>query len=517
MANIKADEITKILREQIENYQQTLAVEEVGTVISVGDGIARIHGLDKCMAGEMIEFPHDVFGIALNLEEDQVGAVLLGDYTEIKEGDTVKRTGKIMSVPVGDGMIGRVVDALGNPIDDKGPIQSTQRNPLERLAPGVVARQPVREPIQTGIKSIDAMIPIGRGQRELIIGDRQLGKTAIIIDTILNQRGGDLVCIYCAIGQKRSTVAQVIKTLTDFGAMEHSIVVAATASESASMQYIAPFTACAIGEYFRDTKRHAICFYDDLSKHAQSYREISLLLRRPPGREAFPGDVFFLHSRLLERAAKLNDELGAGSLTALPVIETQAGDISAYIPTNVISITDGQIFLEADLFNSGIRPAVNAGISVSRVGGNAQIKAMRQVAGTLRLDLAQYRDLAAFAQFGTEQLDKATQAQLARGQRLMEILKQDQYQPLSVENQVLIIFAASNKYLDDLPVNECRRFEQELYPFIETNYSGLLKSLREKKAFDDTNRAEAKKALDAFKERFKTTIKTAPAVATQAK
>ena len=516
MANIKADEITKILREQIENYQQTLAVEEVGTVISVGDGIARIHGLDKCMAGEMIEFPHDVFGIALNLEEDQVGAVLLGDYTEIKEGDTVKRTGKIMSVPVGDGMIGRVVDALGNPIDDKGPIQSTQRNPLERLAPGVIDRQPVREPIQTGIKSIDAMIPIGRGQRELIIGDRQIGKTAIIIDTILNQRGGDMICIYCAIGQKRSTVAQLIKTLTDFGAMEHSIVVAATASEAASMQYIAPFAACAIGEYFRDTKRHAICFYDDLSKHAQSYREISLLLRRPPGREAFPGDVFFLHSRLLERAAKLNDELGAGSLTALPVIETQAGDISAYIPTNVISITDGQIFLEADLFNSGIRPAVNAGISVSRVGGNAQIKAMRQVAGTLRLDLAQYRDLAAFAQFGTEQLDKATQQQLARGQRLMEILKQDQYQPLSVENQVLIIFAASNKYLDDIPVNECRRFEIELYPFIETNYSGLLKSLREKKAFDDTNRAEAKKALDAFKERFKTTIKAAPAAAAQA-
>jgi F-type H+-transporting ATPase subunit alpha len=468
------------------------------------------------MAGEMIEFPHDVFGIALNLEEDQVGAVLLGDYTEIKEGDTVKRTGKIMSVPVGDGMIGRVVDALGNPIDDKGPIQSSQRNPLERLAPGVIDRQPVREPIQTGIKSIDAMIPIGRGQRELIIGDRQIGKTAIIIDTILNQRGGDMICIYCAIGQKRSTVAQVIKTLTDYGAMEHSIVVAATASEAASMQYIAPFAACAIGEYFRDTKRHAICFYDDLSKHAQSYREISLLLRRPPGREAFPGDVFFLHSRLLERAAKLNDQLGAGSLTALPVIETQAGDISAYIPTNVISITDGQIFLEADLFNSGIRPAVNAGISVSRVGGNAQIKAMRQVAGTLRLDLAQYRDLAAFAQFGTEQLDKATQQQLARGQRLMEILKQDQYQPLSVENQVLIIFAASNKYLDDIPVNECRRFELELYPFIETNYSGLLKSLREKKAFDDTNRAEAKKALDAFKERFKTTIKTAPAAAAQA-
>jgi F-type H+/Na+-transporting ATPase subunit alpha len=507
MANIKADEITKILREQIENYKEKLAVEEVGSVISVGDGIARIHGLDKCMAGEMIEFPHDVYGIALNLEEDQVGAVLLGDYTEIKEGDIVKRTNKIMSVPVGDGLIGRVVDALGNPIDDKGPIQSSQRNPLERLAPGVVDRQPVREPIQTGIKSIDAMIPIGRGQRELIIGDRQIGKTAIILDTILNQRGGDLICIYCAIGQKRSTVAQVIKTLTDYGAMEHTIVVAATASESASMQYIAPFTACAIGEFFRDSKRHAICFYDDLSKHAQSYREISLLLRRPPGREAFPGDVFFLHSRLLERAAKLNDELGAGSLTALPVIETQAGDISAYIPTNVISITDGQIFLEADLFNSGFRPAVNAGISVSRVGGNAQIKAMRQVSGTLRLDLAQYRDLAAFAQFGTEQLDKATQAQLARGQRLMEILKQDQYQPLPVEKQVLIIFAASNKYLDDLPVSECRRFELELYPFLETNYNGLLKSLREKKAFDDAIKAEAKKALDEFKEQFKATIK----------
>jgi F-type H+-transporting ATPase subunit alpha len=503
MANIKADEITKILREQIENYQQTVAVEEVGSVISVGDGIARVHGLDRCMAGEMLEFPHDVFGIALNLEEDQVGVVLLGDYAEIKEGDIVKRTNKIMSVPVGDAMIGRVVDALGKPIDDKGPILSEKRNPLERLAPGVIDRQPVREPIQTGIKSIDAMIPIGRGQRELIIGDRQLGKTAIILDTILNQRGGDLICIYCAVGQKRSTIAQVVKTLTDFGAMEHSIVVAASASESASMQYIAPFAACAIGEYFRDTKRHAICFYDDLSKHAQSYREISLLLRRPPGREAFPGDVFFLHSRLLERAAKLSDDLGGGSLTALPVIETQAGDISAYIPTNVISITDGQIFLEADLFNSGIRPAINAGISVSRVGGNAQIKAMRQVAGTLRLDLAQYRDLAAFAQFGTEQLDKATQAQLARGQRLMEILKQDQYQPLPVEKQILIIYAAANRYLDDIEVSECQRFEQELYPFIETNYSSVFKTLQEKKAFDDALRAEASKALDAFKERFK--------------
>jgi len=509
MANIKADEITKILREQIENYQQTVAVDEVGSVISVGDGIARVHGLDRCMAGEMLEFPHEVYGIALNLEEDQVGVVLLGEYEAIKEGDVVKRTNKIMSVPVGDAMIGRVVDALGKPLDDKGPVHTEKRNPLERLAPGVIDRQPVREPIQTGIKSIDAMIPIGRGQRELIIGDRQLGKTAIIIDTILNQRGGDLICIYCAIGQKRSTIAQVVKTLTDFGAMEHSIVVAASASESASMQYIAPFAACAIGEYFRDTKRHAVCFYDDLSKHAQSYREISLLLRRPPGREAYPGDVFFLHSRLLERAAKLSDELGAGSLTALPVIETQAGDISAYIPTNVISITDGQIFLEADLFNSGFRPAINAGVSVSRVGGNAQIKAMRQVAGTLRLDLAQYRDLAAFAQFGTEQLDKATQAQLARGQRLMEILKQDQYQPLPVEKQVLTIYAAANRYLDDLEVSECRRFEQEMYPFMDTNYPGLLKMIREKKAIDDAVKAEAAKALDAFKERFKATAAAA--------
>jgi F-type H+/Na+-transporting ATPase subunit alpha len=510
MANIKADEITKILREQIENYQQTVAVEEVGSVISVGDGIARVHGLDRCMSGEMLEFPHGVFGIALNLEEDQVGTVLLGDYTQIREGDTVKRTNRIMSVPVGEGMIGRVVDPLGQPLDGKGPVQTDQRNPLERIAPGVVDRQPVREPVQTGIKAIDSMIPIGRGQRELIIGDRQTGKTAIILDTILNQKGGDMICIYCAIGQKRSTVAQVVKTLTDHGAMEYSIVVAATASEPATMQYIAPFAAAAMGEYFRDTKRHAICFYDDLSKHAQSYREISLLLRRPPGREAFPGDVFFLHSRLLERAAKLNDKLGAGSLTALPVIETQAGDVSAYIPTNVISITDGQIYLEADLFNAGIRPAINAGISVSRVGGNAQIKAMRQVAGTLRLDMAQYRDLAAFAQFGTDQLDKTTQAQLARGQRLMEILKQDQYQPLPVEKQVLLIFASANKYLDDIAVSECGRFERELYPFIEANYGGLLKTIREKKALDDAVRADAKTALDAFKERF---LQTAGAAA----
>jgi F-type H+/Na+-transporting ATPase subunit alpha len=513
MANIKADEITSILRQQIENYQQTVAVEEVGSVISVGDGIARVHGLDRCMAGEMLAFPHGVFGIALNLEEDQVGTVLLGDYTKIREGDTVKRTNSIMSVPVGDALIGRVVNPLGQPLDGKGPIETSKRNPLEKIAPGVIDRQPVREPLQTGIKAIDSMIPIGRGQRELIIGDRQTGKTAIILDTILNQRGSGMICIYVAIGQKRSTIAQVVKTLTDNGAMDYTIVVAASATEPATMQYIAPFAGCAMGEYFRDTKRHAICFYDDLSKHAQSYREISLLLRRPPGREAYPGDVFFLHSRLLERAAKLSDALGAGSLTALPVIETQAGDVSAYIPTNVISITDGQIYLEADLFNAGIRPAINAGISVSRVGGNAQTKAMKQVAGTLRLDMAQYRDLAAFAQFGTDQLDKTTKAQLFRGQRLVEILKQDQYQPLPVERQVAIIWAGGNKYLDDLEISEVRRFEREMYIYIETNNPGIFSKIREKKALDDSIRAELKSALDAFKEAFKATAGAAAAAA----
>ncbi|HTZ72482.1 MAG TPA: F0F1 ATP synthase subunit alpha [Candidatus Aquilonibacter sp.] len=511
MANIKADEITSILRQQIENYEQTVAVEEVGSVISVGDGIARVHGLDRCMAGEMLAFPHGVFGIALNLEEDQVGVVLLGDYTEISEGDTVKRTNSIMSVPVGEALVGRVVNPLGQPLDGKGPINTDHRNPLEKIAPGVIDRQPVREPLQTGIKAIDSMIPIGRGQRELIIGDRQTGKTAIILDSILNQRGGDMICIYVAIGQKRSTIAQVVKTLADNGAMEYTIVVAASATEPATMQYIAPFAGCAMGEYFRDRKKHAICFYDDLSKHAQSYREISLLLRRPPGREAYPGDVFFLHSRLLERAAKLSDALGAGSLTALPVIETQAGDVSAYIPTNVISITDGQIYLEADLFNAGIRPAINAGISVSRVGGNAQIKAMRQVAGTLRLDMAQYRDLAAFAQFGTDQLDKATKAQLFRGQRLVEILKQDQYQPLPVERQVVIIWAGGSKYLDDLEIAEVRRFERELYIYIETNKPDIFKTIREKKALDDSLRADLKSTLDAFKDTFKATRPTAAA------
>jgi len=509
MANIKADEISKILREQIENYAQTVSVDEVGAIISVGDGIARIHGLEKVMAGEMLAFPHNIFGIALNLEEEEVGAVLLGESSELKEGDVVKRTNTIMSVPVGDALIGRVLNPLGEPVDDKGPINTKERNPLERIAPGVLDRQPVREPLQTGIKAIDSMIPIGRGQRELIIGDRQTGKTAVILDTIINQKGGDLICIYCAIGQKRSTIAQVMKVLTDAGAMDYTIIVASSASEPASVQYIAPYAACAIGEFFRDNKRHAVTFYDDLSKHAQAYREISLLLRRPPGREAYPGDVFYLHSRLLERAAKLNDKLGGGSLTSLPVIETQAGDVSAYIPTNVISITDGQIYLEADLFNAGIRPAINVGISVSRVGGNAQIKAMRQVAGSLRLDMAQYRDLAAFAQFGSDQLDKATQAQLARGQRLTEILKQDQYAPLSVEKQVLSIYVATNGQMDSVPVNEVRRFEGELLQFVETNHGSILKSIRDKKALDDGIRAEIKKAVDAFKERFTAAVATA--------
>jgi len=506
MANIKADEISKILREQIANYEQTVSVDEVGSVISVGDGIARVYGLGKAMYGEMLAFPHDIFGIALNLEEEEVGVVLLGESSELKEGDTVRRTNTIMSVPVGEEMVGRVVNPLGEPEDDKGPIVTKQRIALERLAPGVLDRQPVREPLQTGIKAIDAMIPIGRGQRELIIGDRQTGKTAVILDTIINQKGSDMICIYCAIGQKRSTIAQVIKTLTDAGAMDYTIVVASSAAEPASLQYIAPYAACAMGEYFRDTKRHAVVFYDDLSKHAQAYREISLLLRRPPGREAFPGDVFYLHSRLLERAAKLNDKLGAGSLTALPVIETQAGDVSAYIPTNVISITDGQIYLEADLFNAGIRPAINVGISVSRVGGNAQIKAMRQVAGTLRLDMAQYRELAAFAQFGSDQLDKVTQAQLARGQRLTEVLKQDQYVPLSVEKQVLALYVATSGALDSIPVPEVRRFEKEFLQFAETNYAGVLKEIATKKALDDGIKANIKSALDAFKDRFTATI-----------
>ncbi len=501
MAQIRADEITSILRHEIENYERAIDVSEVGTIMSVGDGIARIHGLDKVMSGELIEFGHGVSGIAMNLEEDQVGAVLLGEYQHIREGEEVRRTGAIMSVPVGEALIGRVVDALGRPIDGKGPILTGKTNPIERIAPGVVDRQGVKQPLQTGIKAIDGMIPIGRGQRELIIGDRQTGKTAIALDTIINQKGGDVICIYVAIGQKRSTVAQVVKTLEDRGAMEYTIVVSASASDPAPMQYLAPYSGCAMGEFFRDSSRHALCVYDDLSKHAAAYREISLLLRRPPGREAYPGDVFYLHSRLLERASKLSDARGGGSLTALPFIETQAGDVSAYIPTNVISITDGQIYLEADLFNSNIRPAVNVGLSVSRVGGSAQIKAMRQVAGALRLDLAQYRSLAAFAQFGSD-LDKASQAQLNRGKRLVEILKQPQYQPLPVEKQVAIIFAGTNGLLDDLAVEDCRPFESEFYKFLENSKPAILAGIRDRKTIDDALKADLIAAIGEVKVRL---------------
>jgi F-type H+/Na+-transporting ATPase subunit alpha len=501
MAQIKADEITQLIRQQIENYETKVAVDEVGTVITLGDGIARVHGLEKVMAGELLSFPHNVAGIAMNLEEDQVGVVLLGEYTEIKEGDEVKRTGQIISVPVGEGLIGRVVNSLGQPIDDKGPIPSSSTIPIERLAPGVIDRQPVREPMATGLKAIDSMIPIGRGQRELIIGDRQTGKTAIAIDAIINNKGGDLICIYCAIGQKRSSIAQVVKILSDQGAMDYTIVVAASASEPAPMQYIAPYAATAMGEYFRDNKRHALVIFDDLSKHAASYREISLLLRRPPGREAYPGDVFYLHSRLLERAAKMSNAKGGGSLTALPIIETQAGDVSAYIPTNVISITDGQIYLETDLFNQGVRPAVNVGLSVSRVGGAAQIKAMRQVAGSLKLELAQYRELAAFSQFGSD-LDKATQAQLSRGQRLVEVLKQKQFSPLPFSKQILIIFAGTSGVLDDLPIEQVRDFEAELYRYVDTTNPGLLRTVMDKKVLDDSIKAEMTKVIKECKEAF---------------
>ncbi|HTI43267.1 MAG TPA: F0F1 ATP synthase subunit alpha [Vicinamibacterales bacterium] len=499
--DIRADEISKLIRDQIGSFAATVDVAEVGTVIAIGDGISRVHGIERAMAGEMLEFPHGVFGIALNLEEESVGAVLLGDFKEIKEGDQVKRTGRIISVPVGDEMLGRVVNALGQPIDGKGPITSKQFLPIERLAPGVVDRQPVKEPLQTGLKAIDGMVPIGRGQRELIIGDRQTGKTAVAVDTIINQRGKDVICIYNAIGQKQSTVAQVVRTLEEYEAMSYTIVVAAAASDPAPMLYISPYSACAIGEYFRDSGRHALCVYDDLSKHAQAYREISLLLRRPPGREAYPGDVFYLHSRLLERAAKLNTSHGGGSLTALPIIETQAGDLSAYIPTNVISITDGQIFLESDLFHQGVRPAINVGNSVSRVGGSAQIRAMRQVAGSLRLDLAQYRELAAFAQFGSD-LDKATQAQLNRGRRLVEILKQPQYQPLPVEKQVAIIYAATKGYLDPVSVEDVRRYEEELYRFLETRASNVLTGIESKKILDDELRPALEAALADFGKQF---------------
>ncbi len=498
---MRPEEITAIIKQQIEHYQVDLNVDDVGTVIEVGDGIARIHGLEKAMAGELLEFPHEVFGMVLNLEEDNVGAVLLGGEIEIKEGDTVRRTGRIMQVPVGEAMVGRVVNAIGQPIDGKGPISTTEFRPVEYRAPGIADRQSVKEPLQTGIKAIDSMVPIGRGQRELIIGDRGTGKTAIAVDTIINQKGQGVICIYVAIGQKASTVARVVKTLEEAGAMEYTIVVAATASDSAPLQYLAPYAGVTMGEYFMYKGGAVLCVYDDLSKHAMAYRAMSLLLRRPPGREAYPGDVFYLHSRLLERAAKLSSELGGGSITALPVIETLAGDVSAYIPTNVISITDGQIFLEGELFYSGIRPAINAGLSVSRVGGSAQIKAMKQVAGRLRLDLAQYRELAAFAQFGSD-LDKATKAQLDRGQRMMEILKQPQYVPMSVEDQVMVIYTGINGYLDDVPIEDVTKFEQDFLKFMRSNYAEVAKTIREKKTIDAETEAALKKSIKEFKDTF---------------
>src|SRR5712692_8155743 len=495
--DIRADEISRIIREQLGGFSAGVDVAEVGTVLSVGDGIARLHGLERCMAGELLELPHGVTAIALNLEEDSVGAVLLGESSEIKEGDAVKRTRRIMSVPVGEALVGRVVNALGLPVDGRGPAATKEYSPLERIAPGVVERQPVREPLETGIKAIDSMVNIGRGQRELVIGDRQTGKTALAVDTIINQKGKGVICIYVAIGQKRSTVAQVVKTLEDFDAMGHTIVVSASASEPAPFLYIAPYAGCAIGEYFRDKGQHALCIYDDLSKHAAAYREVSLLLRRPPGREAYPGDVFYLHSRLLERAAKLSDKKGGGSLTALPVIETQAGDLSAYIPTNVISITDGQIYLEPDLFYAGVRPAVNVGISVSRVGGNAQTKAMKKVAGKLRLDLAQYRELEAFAQFASD-LDPGTKAQLARGERTVESLKQPQFEPWPMEEQVATIFAVGQGLMDDLPVEQIKRFERELIDALRAMPSVALKAIKETRALDDSTAATLKEELAKF-------------------
>ncbi len=499
---IKADEITEIIRSQIQGFDRKLDVAETGIILSVGDGIARVYGLEGVMAGELLEFPHGVFGLALNLEQDNVGAVLFGEDKLIKEGDLVKRTSRISQVPVGEQLIGRVVDALGQPIDEGPPVEAKEFRSIEQKAPGIVVRQPVKEPLQTGLKAIDSMIPIGRGQRELIIGDRGTGKTALAIDAIINQKGSGVFCFYVAIGQKRSTVARVVDVLRKYGAMEYTTVVAATASDPAPMQYIAPYCGCAMGEYFRDTGRHALCIYDDLSKHATAYRQISLLLRRPPGREAFPGDIFYLHSRLLERAAKMRDDLGGGSLTALPIIETQAGDVSAYIPTNVISITDGQIYLESELFYSGVRPAINVGLSVSRVGGNAQIKAMKQVAGSLRLDLAQYREMAAFAQFGSD-LDKATQAQLARGSRLVEILKQPQYRPLPVEKQILLIFAGTNGFLDMYPESVLARYEKEIYEVVEKQYSAVLGEIRQKRTIDAELEKKIKDILEEFKGKFK--------------
>jgi len=498
---IKAEEITQVIKEQIGKYEKEVDIKEVGRVLSVGDGIARIYGLQNVMANELVEFPHGIIGMVLNLEEDNVGAAILGEDVHIKEGDLVKRTNRITQVPVGEALIGRVVDAIGKPIDGKGEIETKEFRNVEVRAPGVVYRSPVKEPLQTGIKAIDAMIPIGRGQRELIIGDRGTGKSVVALDAIINQRDTDVFCIYVAIGQKRSSVARVVDLFEKYGAMKYTTVVAATASDPAPLQYIAPFAGCAMGEYFRDTKRHALVIYDDLSKHAVAYRQLSLLLRRPPGREAYPGDIFYLHSRLLERAAKLNDALGGGSLTALPIIETQAGDVSAYIPTNVISITDGQIYLEPELFYSGIRPAINVGLSVSRVGGNAQNKAMKKIAGSLRLDLAQYRELAAFAKFGSE-LDKATQAQLARGSRLVELLKQGQYSPLPVERQIVIIYAGTQGYVDNYPESCLARFEAELSDFLENNYKSLLDEIKTKKELTEDIDKKLKEALGKFKEKF---------------
>jgi len=506
MAEVKSDEISAILRKQLSGFETEVDIYDVGTVLYVGDGVARVYGLSKCEAGELIEFPNGVFGIALNLEEDNVGCILFGDSSLVKEGDLVKRTGRIASMPVGEAMLGRVINPLGQPLDGKGEIHTDKFLPLERKALGVIQRQPVKEPLQTGLKAIDAMIPIGRGQRELIIGDRQTGKTAVAIDTIINQKGKDVFCIYVAIGQKGSTVAQVVKSLQDSGAMEFTTVIAATASDPAPLQYISAFAGATLGEYFRDSGRHALVIYDDLSKQAASYREVSLLLRRPPGREAYPGDVFYLHSRLLERASKLSDDLGGGSLTALPVIETQAGDVAAYIPTNVISITDGQIYLEPNLFNAGVRPAINVGISVSRVGGNAQIKAMKKIAGTLRLELAQYRELEAFAKFGSD-LDKATLQQLRRGERLVEILKQKQYSPMTVEDQVLIIYAATKGYLDEIPVSEVQRYQNDFIQEVENMHPDIVKSISETKDLAPETMEKLNKVLGDFTERFKSTLK----------
>jgi len=498
---IKADEISRIIEQKIAGFEREVDLKETGIIISIGDGIARIYGLENTMSGELLEFPHGIIGMVLNLEEDNIGAVVFGEDYKIKEGDLVKRTGRIAQVPVGEALIGRVVDALGNPIDGKGPIEAQEFRNVEQMAPGVVVRQPVKEPIQTGIKAIDSMIPIGKGQRELIIGDRGTGKTVIALDTIINQKGNDVFCIYVAIGQKRSSVARTVDLLSQYGAMEYTTVVAATASDAAPLQYLSPFSGCAMGEYFRDTGRHSLIIYDDLSKHAVAYRQLSLLLRRPPAREAFPGDIFYLHSRLLERASKWDDAHGGGSLTALPIIETQAGDVSAYIPTNVISITDGQIYLEPELFYAGVRPAINVGLSVSRVGGNAQIKAMKQVAGRLRLELAQYREMAAFAKFGSD-LDKSTQALIARGSRLTELLKQGQYVPIPVEKEVVLLYAGANGYIDTYPENALKKYEQELFKFMDEKYPDVLAEIKAKKEIDPSIEEKLYKALNEFKAIF---------------